>query len=77
MIQGSAADIIKLEMQSVNNLHRETGGAMVNQVHDEIVGYVEDEEQAQAVANSLTCVHHGMDFPVSVGTGSNWLKAKK
>jgi DNA polymerase-1 len=77
VIQGSAADIIKLEMQSVNNLHRETGGAMVNQVHDEIVGYVEDEEQAQAVANSLTCVHHGMDFPVSVGTGSNWLKAKK
>ena len=78
IIQGSAADIIKLEMQSVCRLHEEVlGGAMLNQVHDEIVGCVGDEEQAEIIGKTMTYNYNGMEFPADVGTGSNWLKAKK
>ena len=75
--QGSTADVLKLEMQNVDNLHRLSAGAMVNQVHDEIVGWVEEEEQAKTIGKVMTYNYNGMEFPADVGTGSNWLKAKK
>ena len=75
--QGSTADVLKLEMQNVDSLHRQTGGAMVNQVHDEIVGFVEQEEQARTIGKTMTYYYNGMEFPADVGTGSNWLKAKE
>jgi len=64
-------------MQSVDRLHRQMGGAMVNQVHDEIVGFVEQEEQAKVIGKVMTYHYNGMDFPAEVGTGSSWLEAKK
>jgi DNA polymerase I len=77
VVQGSAADIIKLAMRRVDRLHKEMGGAMINQVHDEIVGWVDDKDRAWLVGNQMMHRYNGMDFPADVGTGSTWLAAKK
>jgi DNA polymerase-1 len=82
VIQGSAADIIKLAMVRCHRALREAGLAtrLVLQIHDELlfeapVGEV--EEAIQVVRREMAGAYH-LDPPlaVDVGVGDNWLAAK-
>ena len=81
-LQGSAADLIKLAMI---NLHRalaasRSGGAMLLQVHDELVLEAPEAE----VEDVVTVVRREMEgatalqvpLVVEIGVGTNWLEAK-
>jgi DNA polymerase-1 len=83
-IQGSAADLIKVAMISVNRrLHRELPAAkMILQVHDELIFEVPDQdlERAKQVVKSemeATGPKLGLSVPLKVdlGTGLNWRAA--
>ncbi|MEX5217762.1 MAG: DNA polymerase I [Nitrospira sp.] len=83
-IQGSAADLIKVAMISVNRrLHRELPAAkMILQVHDELIFEVPDQDldRAKQVVKSemeATGTQLGLSVPLKVdlGTGSNWRAA--
>ena len=81
-IQGSAADLCKLAMLSIDReLPRVAPGTrMLLQVHDELVFEVPDAELEAASA----CVRHAMESPyplrvplvVGLGVGSSWGDAK-
>lgn len=82
VIQGSAADIIKVAMiRCHKRLIREFPGArLVLQVHDELV-FEAPSDQAQAVRDAMVeemVVAYPMDPPLGVdaGIGPDWLSAK-
>jgi DNA polymerase-1 len=82
-LQGSAADLIKVAMI---NLHRaltagRSGGAMLLQVHDELVleaPEAEVEEVVKVVRREMEGAA-SLEVPllVEIGVGSNWLEAKQ
>ncbi len=82
-IQGSAADLIKIAMVSVDAALREAdlGAAMLLQVHDELV-LEAPEADADAVAAIVRREMSGaatlkVPLVVDVGIGPNWLDAKR
>lgn len=80
-MQGTAADIIKLAMLSVDNWLQTDKPAvrMVMQVHDELVFEVEQSylEQATSIIQQKMGAAAKLDVPliVDVGTGKNWDEA--
>ncbi|MCQ2533277.1 MAG: DNA polymerase I [Clostridia bacterium] len=81
-IQGSAADIIKLAMNAVDETLRQKypNAKFVMQVHDEVI--IEcDSKDAEDVASMVKSVMESvvkLNIPLraDVGIGSNWLEAK-
>tara|TARA_R110002095_G_scaffold44995_3_gene40442 strand:+ start:52 stop:1467 length:1416 start_codon:yes stop_codon:yes gene_type:complete len=80
-MQGTAADIIKLAMLSVDNWLQKDKPAvrMVMQVHDELVFEVEQSylDQATSIIQQKMGAAAKLDVPliVDVGTGKNWDEA--
>jgi DNA polymerase-1 len=80
-IQGSAADMIKRAMVTVDGMLREAGTRtkLLLQVHDELVFDLHREEQAEWVPKIQSAMEEAMplDVPVEVetGMGVNWLEA--
>jgi DNA polymerase-1 len=82
VVQGSAADLIKLAMRNVyNRLQREKGPSkMLLQVHDELVFETPKdaaEEDASIIREEMTTAMK-LDVPlkVEVGWGKNWQEVK-
>lgn len=80
-IQGGAADIIKMAMNSVfKKLHQgKFKTRMLLQVHDELVFEAPDDE-VEAVAELIkeamqNVVHYDVPFIADVGIGDNWAQA--
>jgi len=80
-MQGTAADIIKLAMISVDNWINETGldARLIMQVHDELVMEV-NQRQIAEVSEGLKLIMESaakLDVPlvVDVSTGKNWDEA--
>ncbi|MDX6593786.1 MAG: polymerase [Gaiellales bacterium] len=82
VMQGSAADIIKVAMiESHRRLRDEgRGSRLVLQVHDELVFEVRDGETSalRTLVHEEMCRAYPLDPPldVDVGIGSTWLEAK-
>ena len=80
-MQGTAADIIKLSMISVNDWLREktTKTTMVMQVHDELVFEVAEDEledvQKIIVERMVNAVQLDVPLIVDTGSGINWDEA--
>ena len=80
-MQGTAADIIKKAMVSVDQWLKTSGAAarMIMQVHDELVFEV-DENEVEAVRNQvikIMCDAATLRVPLKVdaGVGKNWNEA--
>jgi len=82
IIQGTAADIIKVAMIRAHRALRDAGAAtrLILQIHDELLFEVpEDEtERAVAIAREAMVGAYELDPPLSVdtGVGRTWLEAK-
>jgi DNA polymerase-1 len=82
VIQGTAADIIKLAMVRARNELRDAGLAtkLVLQIHDELLFEGPEKEVAAAseIIEREMAAAFDMDPPlgVDVGVGENWLEAK-
>ncbi|HEX5929461.1 MAG TPA: DNA polymerase I [Solirubrobacterales bacterium] len=82
VIQGTAADIIKVAMVNCQRALREAGGEtrLVLQIHDELLfeGPPEEMEAATALVEREMCAAYPLDPPleVDVGIGPDWLTAK-
>jgi DNA polymerase I len=82
-LQGSAADLIKLAMVRIHRAIRERGlaGRMLLQVHDELIFEAppgEIEAMAELVRGHMeNVVALKVPLVVDVGTGPNWLEAKR
>ncbi len=82
VIQGTAADIIKVAMIRAHRGLLEAGGAarLVLQIHDELLVEVPDEEIEAAVPIVRDAMTSAMDLDpklvVDVGIGASWLAAK-
>ncbi|MGZ4400429.1 MAG: DNA polymerase, partial [Gaiellaceae bacterium] len=82
VLQGSAADIIKVAMIDAARAYDEAGmGArLVLQVHDELVveAPAAEIERAVEILRCAMCGAYAMDPPLEVaaGVGDNWLDAK-
>jgi len=82
VIQGTAADIIKVAMVRCQRALRETGGRtrLVLQIHDELLfeGPPEEMETATALVRREMCAAYQLEPPleVDVGVGPDWLTAK-
>src|SRR5436309_12329164 len=82
VMQGTAADIIKVAMIRIHNRLREEGrGArLVLQVHDELLLEVPDPEASsvRTLVREEMCGAYPLDPPlaVDVGVGDNWAEAK-
>ena len=82
VIQGTAADIIKLAMVRARNSLREAGleTRLVLQIHDELLfeGPESEVEQASQIVTHEMAEAFEMDPPLEVdlGVGLNWLEAK-
>ena len=81
VIQGSAADIIKLAMNQVDRDQelRDAGAELILQIHDELLLEAPHEAALQAgqrVASIMTSVME-LNVPLVVdwGTGCNWKEA--
>jgi DNA polymerase-1 len=80
-IQGSAADIIKVAMLSVDDAITSAGmrSRMLLQVHDELVFEVApgEFEDLRELVTSRMCGAFDLTVPlaVSVGTGNSWAEA--
>lgn len=80
-MQGTAADIIKLAMISVDSWLRENqlASRMIMQVHDELVLEVPQQELQQVITGISECMENAANLSVplvvDVGTGDNWDKA--
>jgi DNA polymerase I len=82
VIQGTAADIIKVAMVRCHRALRESGlrTRLVLQIHDELLfeGPPEEMEAATDLVRREMCRAYDLDPPleVDVGVGSDWLDAK-
>ena len=82
VIQGTAADIIKVAMVRCQRALRETGGEtrLVLQIHDELLfeGPPEEMETATGLVRREMCAAYQLDpeLEVDVGVGPDWLTAK-
>jgi DNA polymerase-1 len=83
VIQGTAADIIKVAMVNASNALAEAGltTAVILQIHDELLfeGPPEEVQQAtEIVTREMIGAAGEMDPPLAVdaGVGKNWLAAK-
>jgi DNA polymerase-1 len=82
VIQGTAADIIKVAMVNCRRALRETGGEtrLVLQIHDELLfeGPPEEMEAAAEIVEREMCAAYPLDpsLEVDIGVGSDWLDAK-
>jgi len=82
VIQGTAADIIKVAMVRCRQALRETGGVtrLVLQIHDELLfeGPPEEMEAAAELVRREMCAAYPLEPPleVDVGVGTDWLNAK-
>ncbi len=82
VIQGTAADIMKMAMVRTDQAVRDAGlrSRMILQIHDELLfeGPAEEAEQVKAIAIEQMAGAFEMDPPlaVEVGIGSDWLAAK-
>ena len=82
VIQGTAADIIKVAMVSCQRALREAGGEtrLVLQIHDELLfeGPPPEMEAATELVRREMCAAYPLDPPleVDVGVGQDWLDAK-
>jgi DNA polymerase-1 len=82
VIQGTAADIIKVAMVRCQRALREAGGEtrLVLQIHDELLfeGPPSEMEAATELVEREMCAAYQLDPPleVDVGVGKDWLDAK-
>jgi DNA polymerase-1 len=82
VIQGTAADIIKVAMVRCQTALRETGGEtrLVLQIHDELLfeGPPAEMDGATELVRREMCAAYQLDPPleVDVGVGPDWLTAK-
>ncbi len=82
VIQGTAADIIKVAMVSCQRALREAGGEtrLVLQIHDELLfeGPPGEMEAAAKLVEREMCAAYPLDPPleVDIGVGPDWLTAK-
>lgn len=82
VLQGSAADIIKVAMVSTGREleRRSLRARLVLQVHDELVleAPVAEVEECAALVSEAMCSAYDMDpaLQVDLGVGENWLAAK-
>jgi DNA polymerase-1 len=82
VIQGTAADIIKVAMVRCQSALRETGAKtrLVLQIHDELLfeGPPEEMDEATALVRREMCAAYDLEpaLEVDVGVGEDWLKAK-
>ncbi len=82
VIQGTAADIIKVAMVSCQRALREAGGEtrLVLQIHDELLfeGPPGEMEAAAELVEREMCAAYPLDPPLEVdlGVGHDWLDAK-
>jgi DNA polymerase I len=82
VIQGTAADIIKVAMVRCQKALAETGGEtrLVLQIHDELLfeGPPEEMDGATELVRREMCAAYQLDPPleVDVGVGPDWLTAK-
>jgi DNA polymerase I len=82
VIQGTAADIIKVAMVRCQRALREAGGEtrLVLQIHDELLfeGPPEEMDGATELVRREMCAAYQLDPPleVDVGVGLDWLDAK-
>jgi DNA polymerase-1 len=82
VIQGTAADIIKVAMVRCHDAVRETGmeTRLVLQIHDELLfeGPPEEMKKATELVRREMCAAYALDPPleVDVGVGGDWLEAK-
>ncbi|MEA2385869.1 MAG: polymerase, partial [Thermoleophilaceae bacterium] len=82
VIQGTAADIIKVAMVRAHHALAEAGLAtrVILQIHDELLfeGPAEEAEQAKAIVTRAMVGAAELDPPLTVdaGIGPNWLDAK-
>ncbi|HEX6455435.1 MAG TPA: DNA polymerase I [Solirubrobacterales bacterium] len=82
VIQGTAADIIKVAMVRCRQALREAGGEtrLVLQIHDELLfeGPPGEMEAAAELVRREMCAAYPLDPPleVDVGVGTDWLNAK-
>ncbi|MEX2106227.1 MAG: DNA polymerase I, partial [Solirubrobacterales bacterium] len=82
VIQGTAADIIKVAMVRCQRALREAGGEtrLVLQIHDELLfeGPSGEMEDAAELVRREMCAAYELDPPleVDVGVGRDWLEAK-
>lgn len=82
VLQGSAADIIKVAMVSVDREleRRRLRARLVLQVHDELVAEapVEEATVCSSLLNEAMCGAYEMEPPlrVEIGVGTDWLSAK-
>jgi DNA polymerase-1 len=70
-IQGTAADVIKLAMLAVDGIATEQGGALLLQIHDELVLEIPDEGRDRLEAAVVAAMEGVADLrvPLSVSTG--------
>ena len=82
VMQGSAADIIKVAMISCHGRLRDAGrrSRLVLQIHDELLFEAADGEMTalRALAGEAMVSAYPLDPPleIDIGTGSTWLEAK-
>jgi len=80
-IQGSAADLIKLAMLSIDRRHRRESSPvrMLMQIHDELVLECPEDllaDECAAVESDMAgALELSVPVVVNVGTGDNWLEA--
>jgi DNA polymerase-1 len=78
VIQGSAADEMKLKLVELHRNRKETGFKLRFTVHDEVNGDVPDKaakDRVQAILNERLLPTR-VPLLWSVATGANWLEAK-
>jgi len=80
VIQGTAADMIKIAMIEIDHLMKEMKSKMILQVHDELVfdtHLPEMEKMKQLVRATMEgCVSLAVPITVEMGVGDNWLESK-
>jgi DNA polymerase-1 len=82
VIQGTAADIIKVAMVRCRRALREAGGGtrLVLQIHDELLfeGPPGEMDDAAELVRREMCAAYQLDPPlvVDIGIGQDWLDAK-
>ena len=74
MIQGSAADVMKLKLIALHEARASTGFVLRATIHDAVVGDIPDLDAAQRVGAILD--QQSVDLPVpilwDVATGATW-----